>query len=186
MNAILESSIGELEYCATKNVKRTSQEVPQRRRNPRRNKKRTEGRRGRTKEPPTRKIYLNSKKLKATVRRMMRKAEKEAWEEFVGSINKRTSSQEMWDKIRQLSGKRKTLQIKKLKDSNGTTITKGNSRSLAKQFAETSSDEHYSQTFKENKKEAEETGITIDLYNQDSYNDPLTDEELDTALASCT
>jgi hypothetical protein len=38
---------------------------------------RAEGRKGSTKEPPTRKIYFNSKKLKATVRRMIKKAEKE-------------------------------------------------------------------------------------------------------------
>jgi hypothetical protein len=57
---------------------------------------------------------------------------------------------------------------------------------LAKWFAETSSDEHYTQTFKERKKKAEETGITIDLCNEESYNGPLTEEELDTALASCT
>jgi hypothetical protein len=57
---------------------------------------------------------------------------------------------------------------------------------LAKQFTETSSDEHYTQTFKERNKEAEETGITIDLYNEESYNGPLTEEEQDTALASCT
>jgi hypothetical protein len=37
---------------------------------------------------------------------------------------------------------------------------------LAKQFSETSSDEHYSQTFTEKKKKAEETGITIDLYTE--------------------
>jgi hypothetical protein len=57
---------------------------------------------------------------------------------------------------------------------------------LDKQFAETSSDEHYSQTFKEKKKKAEETGITIDPYNEESYNGPRTEEKLDTALASCT
>jgi hypothetical protein len=70
--------------------------------------------------------------------------------------------------MRQLSGKRKTLQIKKLKDSNGRTITNSKEMAdlLAKQFAETSSDEHYSQTFTEKKKKAEETGNTIDLYTE--------------------
>jgi hypothetical protein len=110
---------------------------------------------------------------------MLRKARRESWEEFVGSINERTSSQEMWDKIRQLSGKRKTLQIK-----NGRTIT--NPKEMAKQYAETSSDDHYTQTFKESKKKAEEAGITIDLNNEESYNDQLNEEELDTALSTCT
>jgi hypothetical protein len=84
----------------------------------------------------------------------VRKARKESWEEFVGSINERTSSQE---KIRQLSGKQKTLQIKKLRDSNGRTITnpKEIANLLAKQFAETSSDDHYTRNFKELRKEAE-------------------------------
>jgi hypothetical protein len=54
------------------------------------------------KRTPNTEYLLEFKKLKATVRRMMRKARKEAWEEFLGSINERTSSQEMWDKIRQL------------------------------------------------------------------------------------
>jgi hypothetical protein len=116
----------------------------------------------------------------------MKKARKEAWEEFVGSINERTSSQEMRDKIRQLSGKRKTQQIKKLKGSNGRTITNPKEMAylLAMQFADTSSDEHYSQTFKEKKKKAEETGINIDIFNEENYSGPLTEEELDTALTS--
>jgi hypothetical protein len=57
--------------------------------------KREKERGGSTKELPTPKIFLNSKKLKGTLRRMMRKPKKEAWEDFVGSINARTSSQEM-------------------------------------------------------------------------------------------
>jgi hypothetical protein len=116
----------------------------------------------------------------------MKKARKEAWEEFVGSINERTSSQEMRDKIRQLSGKRKTQQIKKLKGSNGRTITNPKEMAdlLAMQFADTSSDEHYSQTFKEKKKKAEETGINIDIFNEENYSGPLMEEELDTALTS--
>jgi glucan phosphorylase len=34
---------------------------------------------------------INFKRLKASVRRMMKKARKEAWEEFVSSINEKTS-----------------------------------------------------------------------------------------------
>jgi ribonuclease HI len=119
------------------------------------NKKRRRAERKYKRTPNTENL-LEFKKLKATVRRMMRKARKEAWEEFLGSINERTPSQEMWDKIRQLSGKRKTLQIKKLKDSNGRSITNPNEMAdlLAKQFAETSSNEHYSQTLKKKEKES--------------------------------
>jgi hypothetical protein len=36
------------------------------------------------------------------------------WEEFVGTINERTPSKTVWDKIRQISGKRKTHQIRHL------------------------------------------------------------------------
>jgi hypothetical protein len=63
----------------------------------------------------------------------------------------------MWDKIRQLSGKRKTLQIKKLRDPNGRSITnpKEIAKLLAKQFAETSADDHYTRKFKELRKRRE-------------------------------
>jgi predicted secreted protein len=64
---------------------------------------------------------INFKRVKTSVRLMMKKAKKEAW--CISSINEKTSSQEMWDKVRQLLGKRKAHQLKRLKDPNSEIIT---------------------------------------------------------------
>jgi hypothetical protein len=57
---------------------------------------------------------------------------------------------------------------------------------LAKRFAETSSDGQCIQAFRKRKSEEEKTQITINVNNTEPYNCPLTEEELDQALKSCT
>jgi hypothetical protein len=56
------------------------------------------------KKKPSTENLLIYKRVKAETRRMMKKTRKEMWEEFVGTINEKT--------IRQVSGKRKTHQIR--------------------------------------------------------------------------
>jgi hypothetical protein len=96
----IEEITSAIHESATKNVKITSQEVPQRRLKwmtteiREETKKRRKAERKHKSTPNTENL-LEFKKLMTTVRRMMRKDKKEACEEFVGSINERTSSQEM-------------------------------------------------------------------------------------------
>jgi hypothetical protein len=53
------------------------------------------------KKQPSTDNLLIYKMVKAERRRMMKKARKKMWAEFVGSINEKTPSKPVWDKITQ-------------------------------------------------------------------------------------
>jgi hypothetical protein len=53
----------------------------------------------------------------------MRKKRRNQWNQFTESITAKTSSHKVWEKIRKISGKRKSHQIKRQIKSNGQSIT---------------------------------------------------------------
>jgi hypothetical protein len=71
------------------------------------------------KQNPSTENLIAYKKLKAQTRRAMKEARRNQWNQFPESITAKTSSHEVWDKIRKISGKRKLHQIKRLIKSNG-------------------------------------------------------------------
>jgi hypothetical protein len=75
-----------------------------------------------------------------------------------------------------------------LKDTDGEIITdsKAMANLLAKRYTGISSDGQYTQIFRNRKEEEETTQTTINVDNMEPYNCPITEEELDQALKSCT
>jgi ribosomal protein RSM22 (predicted rRNA methylase) len=71
---------------------------------------------------------LEYKKVKRQTRRVMNIARREAREQFVSTITDETPSQQIWLKICQILGKRKTHQIKKLKNTDGRMETSYNGK----------------------------------------------------------
>jgi hypothetical protein len=61
---------------------------------------------------PTTVNLLIYKKSKAETRRLMKKTRRETRKELVGTITEKTSSKTVWDKMRQISGKRKTHHVR--------------------------------------------------------------------------
>jgi phosphopantetheinyl transferase (holo-ACP synthase) len=81
---------------------------------------------------------------------------------------------------------RKIIRIEKIKrilknDGEKITTKSGIANELAAQFAKTSSTENYPNNFKK-KKAAAKVKITINMEENDPYNGPLTEEELENAL----
>jgi hypothetical protein len=87
------------------------------------------------------------------------------------------------DKVRQISGKRKTYHIRNLVTETGTRIDDPRKMvdKLAMQFAKTIVTHKSS----EKKDQKEKEPIQVDYGNEEPYNSTLTEEEMDEALAGC-
>jgi hypothetical protein len=72
---------------------------------------------------------------------------------FIGTLNQKTPSKTVWDKIRQIYGKRKTHQIRHMITSNGvkTDDPKMMADELAKQFSKAGACTQYKDDFKKKK-----------------------------------
>jgi hypothetical protein len=71
---------------------------------------------------PTMENLLIYKKSKAETRRLLKKTRRETWKEYVSTITEKTSSKTVWDKVGQISGKRRAQDIRYLVTENGTRV----------------------------------------------------------------
>lgn len=126
----------------------------------------------------------NFLKAKSETRKAIRESKRKSWIEFCDSINLKTSSSEVYRKIKSLNGHSNFHQITAL-DDNQTLLTdiKDIVNTLAISFAQNSSSSNYSTKFISY---AITTNFPIDSSNNDeSYNTKLTLTELKSALRSC-
>lgn len=103
--------------------------------------------------------FLQSRQI---CRKLIREAKKKSWNDFVQSINSRTPSSKVYEKIRRISGKYKKHQITSL-IINSQIITNTNQicEAMADSFSSTSSSNHYSPNFLNFKNQTERTSISI-------------------------
>jgi hypothetical protein len=89
--------------------------------------------------------------------------------------------------VKQISGKRKTHNIRYLITENGTRIDDPwkMANELATQFTKTSDNTQYTQESRRKKDREEKTPIQVNCENEEPYNRPLTEEEMDEALSGC-
>lgn len=123
------------------------------------------------------------RKLRAKARQLIRSKKRESWGKFVQGINVNTSNTEMWNKIRILRGT-KTHSAISLMDSNKKIITdeKQIANIFAHQFAFNSSDDNYSQDFIRYKAAEQAKPLHFAKSTQDTYNSPITMNELEETL----
>lgn len=131
-------------------------------------------------------IYKEFLKVKYTTRRIIREAQKKSWEEYIEIINSKTSSKEIFDKIKKINGK--AFQNITHLNVNNVNITDKNdiSNILGNSFSKISSSENYNEIFKQNQK-------YINLCDQmkykenkhETYNTEITLNELEFALNRC-
>ena len=125
------------------------------------------------------------KKCRAQFRRAVKAAKRESWISYVASINERTPPSSVWRKVRKIAGKFIPHPPPVLKE-NGELIT-GNadvSNILAKHFANISSKSETSPGYQYRSRE-ELKLLDFTTNRMESYNEPFTEREFDSALKSC-
>ena len=134
---------------------------------------------------PTQANLINYKQAYAKSRRTIRQAKKESWQNYVSKLNTNTSVKQTWNMIRKISGKHASSPTKFLNTPAGTVSSKKEiANTLGENFAKNSSTDNYTEEFKKFKCAKEKTPINFTSQNTESYNKPLTVEELEVALGN--
>lgn len=123
-------------------------------------------------------------KIKAMTRKAIRKSRRDTWMEFCKSINLRTSTSEVYRRIKSINGCSNNQQILAIEDTNGlVTERKDIADSLARHFSNNSSSSNYSSKFRSYAAVTDFPLNTID--NNSVYNQRFTLYEMKSALESC-
>ncbi|GFY78236.1 putative RNA-directed DNA polymerase from transposon BS [Trichonephila inaurata madagascariensis] len=122
-------------------------------------------------------------KARSRARKIHRQRKRESWIKYASNITCSTSSKEVWNKIRKLSGKYSASPVSMLV-SNGVSINTipDIANTLAETFAKTSSCDNYTPTFQALKCREERVKLNFFSSNEESYNSPLILLELRAAL----
>ncbi|GFT64956.1 RNA-directed DNA polymerase from mobile element jockey [Trichonephila clavipes] len=122
-------------------------------------------------------------KARARARKIHRQRKRETWIKYVSNITCSTSSKEVWNKIRKLSGKYSTSPVFMLV-SNGVSVNTipDIANTLAETFAKTSTCDNYTPAFQALKRREERVKLNFSSSNEEGYNSPLTLRELRAAL----
>lgn len=130
---------------------------------------------------------IRYKRAKAIARFTLNNARRKSWQEYVGSINQRTTLHNVWKKVQKIKGKYQPTPTPAL-IQNGGNITNPEvvSNILASHFASVSSDENYTETFQRYRRAQEERQINFNTRQHYPYNDHITATEMKYALSSTT
>ena len=110
-------------------------------------------------------------------------AKKESWRNYVSKLNTNTSVKQTWNMVRKISGKHASSPTKFLNTPAGTASSKKEiADALGETFAKNSSTDNYTEEFKKLKSAKEKSPINFASQNTESYNKPLTVEELEVVL----
>ncbi|GFV87622.1 probable RNA-directed DNA polymerase from transposon X-element [Trichonephila clavipes] len=131
--------------------------------------------------PPDNMIAFN--KARARARKVHRQRKRETWIKYVSNITCSTSSKEVWNKIRKLSGKYSASLVSMLV-SNGVSVNTipDIAKTLSETFAKTSSCDNYTPAFQALKRREERVKLNFSSSNEEGYNSPLTLRELRASL----
>lgn len=98
--------------------------------------------------------------LRNKSRSVMRNAKKEHWRAHCSTINKNTTSRDLWEKTNQMLGRNnKTKSISALIDKNGACVTESSAKAnlFAKHYKAVSSDTNLSESFLQHRRISEQT-----------------------------
>ncbi|GFW94550.1 putative RNA-directed DNA polymerase from transposon BS [Trichonephila clavipes] len=124
---------------------------------------------------PTPDNMISFNKSRARARKIHRQRKRESWIKYVSNITCSTSSKEVWNKIRKLSGKYRASPVSMLV-SNGVSVNTlpDIANTLAETFAKTSSCDNYTPAFQALKRREERVKLNFSSSNEEGYNSPLT------------
>ena len=128
------------------------------------------------------------RRLNAMCRNTFKKAKREAWEDYVSSINVNTTVGAMWKKINKIRGKFSVSPPPLLTNSAGelTDDPEETSNMFAEVFSDVSSEETYSVSFLRRKRNIEKFPLNFNRARSEeiSYNQPFSKIEFDNALST--
>ncbi|GFW75431.1 probable RNA-directed DNA polymerase from transposon X-element [Trichonephila clavipes] len=132
---------------------------------------------------PTPDNMIAFNKVRACARKIHWQHKRESWIKYVSNITCSSSSKEVWNKIRKLSGKYSASPVSMLV-SNGVSVNTipDIANTLAETFAKTSSCGNYTPAFQALKCQEERVKLNFSSSNKEGYNSPLTLCELCAAL----
>ena len=135
-------------------------------------------------------LLIHYKKARANARRVMKEARRASWRLILSSINSATPSSWVWDKMRKIQGKSKSLPTPALKIDGNIIVNKTDvANALANSMAAISSGASYTPRFTQVKADRERRPPTFGVNGdaqQLQYNLPFTRRELESALQLCT
>lgn len=130
--------------------------------------------------------YKKFVKARLDTRNLIRKCKKKSWSEYISTINSRTQPTKIFEKLRSLNGKSNSTNITSIIDGQDILIDKFKiCEKLAIDFEKINSNENYSSSFLNFKLSKESNKIIIKPNINQPYNQEITIEEFDNALASC-
>ena len=136
------------------------------------------------KKYPTNENCVKYKIAYAKARRIIRRAKRDSWREYVSRLNARTPIKKTWDMIRKISGKFSSSPVNYLETERGkASSTKEIADALGASFAQISSSENCTDSFRRFKEQAERRIFNFDSSNEEDYNLPFTIKELDESLS---
>ena len=115
---------------------------------------------------------IECKRVNAKTKRLFRRKKRESWRNYTASINSKTSSKQVWNMIRKITGKNTNRRLHHVKDSNGQLLT--NKEDIANELANTiennSSSNNYSSEFKNIKNKEERKPLNFKTNEKFAYN----------------
>ena len=121
---------------------------------------------------------------RAKARRTIKSSKRNTWKSYVSKLNYKTPINKVWNMIRKISGKTKSLSYTHLNTSRETKAT--SKEDIANTFGETflknSSSRNYLEKFKNVKKHQEKNKINFKSLNNEEYNNHFNLLELKDAI----
>ena len=118
---------------------------------------------------------------RAKARKTIRAAKRDSWQNYVSSLNSRTTSKQVWDRIKKIEGKATNpVQVVVHLQVDGRLLTAMEDivNAMAESFCKASSSGNYSEEFKRHKTCSEKNKLNFISNNTESYNKPFTIHEL--------
>ena len=121
--------------------------------------------------------------LRAEARRVVRRAKRDSWRDYVSRPNSQTPLKKVWGMVRRISGKPSPITLNHLK-VNGTTVESPQdiANTLGSTLSYNSSTAHYTDTFKQYKSVQERRPVSFQSDNSEPYNACFSMAELTDAL----
>ena len=137
----------------------------------------------RAKLSPTAENMDNYRIIRAKSRRTIRSSRRQSWQNFVSTINSRTSMKKVWNVISKISGKKSPTAVHHL-SVNGTEVSSvpDIANTLGQTFSNNSSSAHYTDTFNTRRRQAEKQQLKFKSNNIESYNALFSLQELSMAI----
>jgi ribonuclease HI len=132
---------------------------------------------------PTKENLMEFRRLRAKARQVVKSSQRKSWQAYVSSINCTTSSTKVWHRANKIKGRHKSTTIAGIESNNHLfTAPKEIADCIGQHFADVSSSHHYSASFQQTKLIAERRQLSFVSANNESYNMPFSEWELDNAI----